>query len=79
MAIGELKGMELFVFTDNLVFESVLYKGTSKTPLMFELILRLHQVHMRAELTLHVIHISGTRIIEAGIDGISRGETWEGQ
>ena len=33
--------MELFVFTDNLVFESVLYKETSKIPFLFELVLRL--------------------------------------
>ena len=46
MASGELKYVELFVFTDNLVFESVFYTGTSKNPLMFELVLRLHQVHM---------------------------------
>ena len=28
---------------------------------------------MREELTLHIIHIAGTRIIEAGIDGLYRG------
>ena len=63
MASGELKGVELFVFTDNLVFESVLYKGKLKRSFLFELVLRLHQVQMRGELVLHVIHIAGTRMI----------------
>ena len=51
------------MFTDNLVFESVLYKGSSKIPLLFDLVLRLQQIHMRCEFILHVIHIYGTRMI----------------
>ena len=43
MANGELKDVELSVFTYNLVFESVFWKGKSKIPLMFELVLRLYQ------------------------------------
>ena len=53
--------------------KSVFYKETSKIPLLFELVLRLHQVQMRGELILHVIHIKGTIIIEAGIYGFSSG------
>ena len=44
MSSGELKDVVLFVFTDNLVFESVFYKGTSKSILLFEIVIRLHQV-----------------------------------
>ena len=61
--------MELFVFTHNKVFESVYQKGMSKIPLFFEVFLWLHQVQTRGDLIPHVVHISGTRIIEAGIDG----------
>ena len=57
---GELKGVDFSVFMDNLVFESVFYKGTSKIHLLFELFLRLHQVHMMGEMIFHVIHITGT-------------------
>ena len=32
---GEVKNVELFVFTDNLVFQSVFYKVTLKIPLLF--------------------------------------------
>ena len=73
MDIWELKGVELLVFTDNLVFESVFYKEKSKSPLLFEIVLLLHQVNMRGELILHIIHITGTRMIEARIDDIYRG------
>ena len=69
---GDSKVTKLFVFTDNLVSESLFYKVTFKKPLMFELVLRLHQVYMRGELILHVIHITCTQMIEAGIDGLSR-------
>ena len=46
MVSGKLKGVELFVFTESLVFENILYKGTPKNPLLFEIVLRLHQVHI---------------------------------
>ena len=68
----------MFVFGYNLVLDSVFYKGTSRIPLMFELIFRLHQVQIRRELILYVIHITGTRMIEAGIDVLSRGNNLVG-
>ena len=70
--------MELFVLTDNMLFESVFYRGKSKIPLLFELILRLHQVQMRGYFTLNVVHIAVTRTIEAKINGISRGNNLGG-
>ena len=65
--------MELFVFTNNLLFESVFYKGTSKSLLLFELVIRLHQVQIKGELILHILHIEGKRVEKSGIDGLSRG------
>ena len=67
----ELQDVELFVFTDNLLFKSIYYKGTSNIPLLLEIVLLLHKIYMKGDLILHVVHISGTRIIEAGIDGLS--------
>ena len=63
----ELQDVELFVFTDNMVFKTVFYKETSKIPFLFGLVLRLHQVQMRGYLTLHVVHTTVTRMIEAVI------------
>ena len=68
----ELQVLKLFVFIDNLVFDIVFYKGTSKIPLLFKLVIRLHQVYIRGDSILHVFHITETRMIEAGIDGLSR-------
>ena len=65
--------MELFLSTDNLVFESVFYKGDSEITFLFEIVLRLHQVQMRELFILHVVNTVGTRIIEAVIGGISKG------
>ena len=65
--------MELFVFAKTLVFDSVLYKGTSKSPLLFELLSFLHPVQMKVELILKIVQIARTIMVEAGIDGLSRG------
>ena len=55
------------------MFESILYREVSKFPLLFEIILRLHQVQMRGDLVLYVILVAGTRIVEAEIDALSGG------
>ena len=63
--------MELLVFTENLVSKSVFYKGPSKSPLLFGIVISLHQVQIKGEFILHIVHIAGMRKIETGIDGIS--------
>ena len=61
------------MLTDNMLFESVFYRGKSKIPLLFELILRLHQVQMRGYLILHVVNTIEIRMTEKLIYGIPRG------
>ena len=78
MAYGEFKNAELFVFIESLVFESVLYKGTPKRPFLFEIILCLHQVNMKRDLILNIIHIADTFMIESGTDGLSRRKYLDG-
>ena len=63
-----------FFLTNNMVFKSVFYKRMSRIPLLFEIAVRLHQVHMREYLNLHVVHIVVTRMIEAVIYGVSRAD-----
>ena len=41
---GRLRDMQLFVFTDNWVFESVFYKGKSKITMLFETELQIHEI-----------------------------------
>ncbi len=79
-AVGRelLRDCELFLFTDNSTAEGAYYRGTSGSRLLFELVLRLRVVEIRKELVVHVIHVAGTRMIEVGVDGLSRGCTHEG-
>ena len=75
---GHLRDCELFLFTDNSTAEGAYYRGTSPSRLLFELVLRLRVLQVRTELVVHVIHVAGTRMIEVGVDGLSRGSTHEG-
>jgi hypothetical protein len=75
---NELKGCEIFMFTDNTTAENAFWKGLSHSPRLFELVLRLKKLEMKADLLLHVIHVSGKRMIAQGTDGLSRGDHAEG-
>jgi hypothetical protein len=78
VASGRLQGAEVFLFTDNSTAEAVFWKGTSHSKKLFELMLRLRKVEMDGELLLHVIHVAGTRMIDEGADGGSRGDLSQG-
>ena len=68
---GRMSETELFVFTDNCVFESVFYKVKSNSNMLFETVLQIHEIPVEGGLIMHVVHISGKRMIEAGIDDLS--------
>jgi hypothetical protein len=67
----KLGGSEIFIFTDNSTSEAAFWKGTSQSPLLFELVLRLRQLDMDHNIMLHVVHVSGKRMIDQGTDGLS--------
>ena len=75
---GSLDNTELFLFTDNTTAEYAFYKGNSSNKDLFELVERMHTLTMDGRAIIHIIHIAGTRMIECGIDGLSRGITTEG-
>ena len=75
---GHLSQAELWIFTDNSTAESCFYKGSSTSPLLHELILRLKRAEMEYGFSLHFVHIAGTRMIAQGTDGLSRGMLLEG-
>jgi hypothetical protein len=64
----------LFLFTDNTTAEAAFWKGSSKSPTLFELVLRLRTLEIEADLIIHVIHVAGKRMIAQGTDGLSRGD-----
>jgi hypothetical protein len=68
------RGTELFVFTDNFVTESVFYKGAARSCYLHGLVERLKMLQLHGGLFIHVIWIAGTRMIEQGTDGLSRGD-----
>lgn len=75
---GDLDGVEIFLFTDNSVSEAAFFNGSSKSRKLFELILELRVVEMKAGARFHFIHCSGKRMIAQGSDGLSRGQLSEG-
>ncbi len=75
---GLLNKTELFVFTDNITAESAFFKGTSSSRKLFDLILDLRKLQMDTGMIIHMIHVSGLRMISQGTDGLSRGSSLEG-
>ena len=75
---GVLNGVEVFFFTDNATAEAAFFNGTSSSKLLFEQILKLHDIEMKCSCKIHFIHVSGTRMIAQGTDGLSRGDLNEG-
>jgi hypothetical protein len=76
--LGELVGREVFLFTDNSVSESIAFKGSSSSPKLYELVVRLYRLEMKFLCKIEVIHVAGTRMIRQGTDGLSRGDMYEG-
>ena len=70
---GLLKDYELFLFTYNFVVDCAYYKGFSSSRALFLLVLRLRKMQMAGDMIIHLIHISGKRMISSGIDELSRG------
>jgi hypothetical protein len=74
----KLKGCEIFIFTDNTTAEAAFWKGLAKSKKLFALILELKMIEMENDLILHVVHVSGKRLIRQGNDGMSRADHSQG-
>ena len=75
---GRLSNSELWLFTDNSTAESFFTRGSSRSVLLHGLVLRLRKVEMDIGLNLHMVHVTGTRMIAQGTDGLSRVMMCEG-
>jgi hypothetical protein len=71
-------GNEIFVFTNHFVAERAFYHGSSKSLLLHELVVRLRQLEMDGSIFVRLVWIAGTRMIEQGTDGLSRGDSSSG-
>ena len=70
--------MEVITLTDNEVFERTFWKGSSTNEKLHETILRLRKISLTRRLRTLVYHISGERMKRIGVDGLSRGDMYEG-
>jgi len=75
---GRLKNCKFFLFTNNSTAEGCFYKGTSKSKQLHSLVLSLRSLELEFDMTIHLVHISGKRMIAQGTDGCSRGSLMEG-
>ena len=73
-----LQRVQLFLFMDNTTVEGCFYNGTSKSRNLFNLVLDLRALEVLHSLHLFVIHIAGTRMIECGVNSLSRGDLDKG-
>jgi hypothetical protein len=56
---GSLENAMVFFFTDNKTVESALYRGTSASPKLLSLVIRLRAIETRHSIRLMVGHIAG--------------------
>ena len=72
--LGRLVGFDVWLTTDNSTAEASFYKGRSSSPELDAMILELRLLAIAGNFVVHLVHIAGTRMIELGIDALSRGE-----
>ena len=75
---GNLDSAEVFMFTDNSTVESCVARGSSSSPKLWALVVRLQALSMKVGIKINVFHIAGTRMIAQGTDGVSRGFLGQG-
>lgn len=68
----------LIFATDNSTVEQAVYKGSSDSRLLLEMVIEFFAIQARFKFTILITHVAGTRMIACGSDGLSRGSTNEG-
>jgi hypothetical protein len=76
--LGRLVGRELWLATDNSTAASAYFKGASGSRALHEMVTELRELTLKGNFILHIFHIAGTRMIQIGVDALSRGELHEG-
>ena len=69
---GHLDESEVFMFTDNSTVEACSVIGSSSSPKLLDLVIRLRALTTKFGLEIHVFHVAGTRMIAQDTDGVSR-------
>jgi hypothetical protein len=66
------------MFTDNATVEACASNGTSSSPKLLRLVVRLHVLTSRVGVKINIFHVAGTRMIAQCTDGVSRGYLGQG-
>jgi hypothetical protein len=74
---GRLYQTLVYLFTDNSTVEFALYKGTSSSWKLWELVIWFYALKTKYSTSIQVCHCSGLRMIASGGDGLSRGQVDE--
>ena len=64
--------------TDNSTVEQAVYKGSSNSPLLLDMVIEYFELQVIFNFTILITHVAGKRMIACGSDGLSRGATNEG-
>jgi hypothetical protein len=78
-ALGRLAGRELWLATDNSTAAAAYHHGASTSRALHDLVTELRLLALRGNCVVNIFHISGTRMIEVGVDALSRGEMHLGE
>lgn len=76
--LGRLVGRELWLATDNSTAASAYFKGSSTSQTLHNMVTELRELTLSGKFVLQIFHIAGTRMIQIGVDALSRGELHAG-
>ncbi len=76
--LGHLVNAEVVMFTDDSTVEACATKGSSSSPKLLALVVRLFALTSKVGIKVNVVHVAGTRMIAQGTDGVSRGYLGQG-
>jgi hypothetical protein len=72
--LGGLASCEVWIFTGNEVAENIYCNGSLEDRALFDWVLDLKHAERDENFQCWLVHIAGTRMIQEGMDGGSRGE-----
>ena len=75
---GNLQNSLIFLCTDNSTVESAIVKGNSSSEKLFELTLEVRKLEMQQGAKVVISHVSGERMKDQDMDGVSQGQLKEG-
>lgn len=72
--MGRLVGRELWLATDNSTAALAYFNGSSNSRTLHEMVIELRELTLKGNFVLQIFHIAGSRMIQIGVDALSRGE-----